>query len=236
MFYVPRTRFRQYGWRQIHFSYFTLTYSFWTVPRAPCPIFTFCALRLIFGGTEGAGSIFHILRSWTRFRRYRGCQALFSCFVLPDSFSAVPRASGSLFMSCAPELVFSSTEGTCPIFMFCVPGLIFGGTEGARSTFHALPNLFSAVPMALGPLFMRSQTHFGRYRGRRIHFSCASGLIFDDTEGVGSTFNVLRFRTCFRRYRGCQVHDHSGLIQFSPIFSLDFFLKYQSKHINTLNF
>jgi hypothetical protein len=30
---------------------------------------------------------------------------------------------------------------------------------------------------------------------------CALGLIFDDTEGVGSGFDILRSRTRFRRYR-----------------------------------
>jgi hypothetical protein len=31
---------------------------------------------------------------------------------------------------------------------------------------------------------------------------CAPGLVFGDTEGVGSRFKVLRARTYFRRYRG----------------------------------
>jgi hypothetical protein len=57
----------------------------------------FCAPGVVFGGNKGVG-------------------VPFSCFALPDSFSAVPRASG-------------------PVFMFCVPGLIFGGTEGVGSRF-----------------------------------------------------------------------------------------------------
>jgi hypothetical protein len=73
----------------------------------------------VFGGTEGVLSLFHVLRSRTRFRRYRGCRLPFSCFALPDSFSAVPRASG-------------------PVFMFCVTGLVFGGTEGVGSRLHVL--------------------------------------------------------------------------------------------------
>jgi hypothetical protein len=33
----------------------------------------------------------------------------------------------------------------------------------------------------------------------------ASGLIFGGTEADESHFHVLRFRTCFRRYRECQI-------------------------------
>jgi hypothetical protein len=73
---------------------------------------------------------------------------------------------------------------------------------------------------------LRAQTHFRRYRRRRVPFSCialpstfstvgktsgpiimfcAPGLIFDGFKGVGSRFHVLRARTQFRRYRVCQV-------------------------------
>jgi hypothetical protein len=69
-----------------------------------------CAPELVFDGAEGVGSRFHVLRALTHFRRYEGRQLPFSYFVLPDSFSAVPSASG-------------------PVFMFCEPGLIFGDTE-----------------------------------------------------------------------------------------------------------
>jgi hypothetical protein len=44
---------------------------------------------------------------------------LFSCFALPDIFSAVSSASG-------------------PIFTLCTPGIIFGGHEGDMSLFHFL--------------------------------------------------------------------------------------------------
>jgi hypothetical protein len=56
------------------------------------------------------GSRFHVLRSQTHFRRYRGRRVPFSCFACPHSLSAVQRTS-------------------CPVFMFCAPELIFGGTE-----------------------------------------------------------------------------------------------------------
>jgi hypothetical protein len=169
------------------------------------PVFKFCAHRLVFVGTEGVGSRFHVLRARARFKRYRGCRVPFSNFALHDSLSAVPWAS-------------------VPVFMFCAPGLVFGCTEGVRSRFHVLrtrtrlrpyrvcrvpftclalpdsfstvtrrrvpfsyftrPYSFSIVPRASGPVFM----------------FCASALIFCGTEGVGSRFHVLRAQTRFRLY------------------------------------
>jgi hypothetical protein len=99
------TRFGRYRGRRVPFSCFALTGSFWAVSGASGPISMFCALRLVFDGTVGAGSRFHVLRSRNRFRRYRGYRVLFSSFVLPDSFSTVPRASGPVFMFCAPEFI-----------------------------------------------------------------------------------------------------------------------------------
>jgi hypothetical protein len=115
------------------------------------------------------------LRSRTRFRRCRVRLVSFSCFAHPDSFSALPRESGPVFMFCVPVLVFDGTEGVesrfhvlryqsrfCgseasgPVFMFCAPGLVFDGTDGVGSRFHVL----------------RARTRFGRYRGRRVPFSC----------------------------------------------------------------
>jgi hypothetical protein len=151
----------------------------------------FCVPELIFSGTEGVRSVFHVLSARTLFRWYRGLRVPFSCFVSSDSFSTVPRASG-------------------PVFMFCAPGLVFGGTEGVESRFPVLgsrtcfrrcrvswvpfscfarPYCFSTVPGASGPVFM----------------FCAPGLIFGFTEGVGSRFHDLRSQTPFRRYRGRQV-------------------------------
>jgi hypothetical protein len=83
----------------------------WGVLRAVGPIFYFCALGRFFGGIEGAGSCFHVLRSMTHFGRYRGHEVQFSCFALPNSFGEVPRASS-------------------PVYIFYVPRLIFGGTGG----------------------------------------------------------------------------------------------------------
>jgi hypothetical protein len=170
----------------------------------------FCAPRLVFGGTNGVGSRFHVRYARTHFRRYRGRWVLFSCLARPNSFSTVSRVSGPVFMFCAPGHVFGSTEGAGPIFMLCLPGLVFDGTEGVCSRFHVL----------------RSRTHFRRYRGRPFPFSCfllpdmfsavprasspffmfcAPGLVFGGTVGVGFHFRVLRARTRFRLYRGCQT-------------------------------
>jgi hypothetical protein len=173
----------------------------------------FCVFGHIFGGTEGIGSRFHVLRSQTYFRRYQGCRVPFSCLALMDLFSAVLGASDRVFMFCAPGLAFRSTEAvrsyfSCfalpdsfsavprasgPVFMFPTPGLVFCRTEGVISLLHVL----------------RSRIRFQRYRGRPIPFSCfqlpdmflavprasgpffmfcALGLIFGCNEGVRSLF------------------------------------------------
>jgi hypothetical protein len=192
-FHVLRshTRFRWCAGRRLSFSCFALPNSFSAVPRASALVLKFCATGLIFGGSDGVGSRFHVLRPRTRFWRYRGCRVPFSCFALLDSFSAVPRSS-------------------VPVFMFCTPGLVFCGTEVFGSRFHVL----------------RARTHFLRYRGRRVPFSyfslpdsfftvsrapcpifvfCAPALVVCGTEGVWSRFHVLRALTRFRQYRGCRV-------------------------------
>jgi hypothetical protein len=170
----------------------------------------FCAPGLVFGGTESVGSRFLILRSRTHFRRYQGRPFSISCFACPNSFSAVPRAWGPVFMFSLADSFLAVPRESCPVFMFCAPGLVFGGiegvmsrfyvlrpglvfrgTEGVRSRFHlfVLPNSFTAVPMAYGPFFM----------------VCALGLVFGGTEGVGSRFFVFAPQTRFRRYRRRRV-------------------------------
>jgi hypothetical protein len=151
-----RTHFWRYRGCRIPFTCSARPDSFSAVPRASGPVFIFYVPGLIFGGTEGVVSSFHVLSSRTHFRQSQVRRVPFSCFMLPDSFSAVLRASG-------------------PVFMFCMPGLIFGGTEGVVSRFHvlrartpfrmsrwhrvpffsfALPDSFSAVPSDSGPVFM----------------------------------------------------------------------------------
>jgi hypothetical protein len=143
----PQTHFRRCRVRQVPFSCFALLDSFSAVPRASGPIFMFCAPELVLDGTEGVGSLFQVLRFRTRFRRYGGLRVPFSSFALLDSFSAVPSASG-------------------PVYMFCAPGLDFGGAEFVRSRFQVLRARthfrryrgrqvpFSTVPRASGPFFM----------------------------------------------------------------------------------
>jgi hypothetical protein len=79
-----RTRFRRYRGRRVPFSCFTLLESFSAVPRASGPVLMFYAPGLVFGGTKGVGSHFHVLPSQTRFRWCGGRRVQFSCFALPD--------------------------------------------------------------------------------------------------------------------------------------------------------
>jgi hypothetical protein len=93
-----RTRCRRFGGRRVPFSYFARLNSFSTVPRASGPVFMFCALGHVFGGTEGVRSRFDVLHARIHFRRNRGRRLPFSSFAFPDSFLVVPRASGHVFM------------------------------------------------------------------------------------------------------------------------------------------
>jgi hypothetical protein len=106
-----RTRFRRYRRRRVPFECFALPNSSSAVRRASGHVFMYCALGLVFDGTEGVGSRFYVLHARTHFQRYRRRLVPFSCFALPDTFSAVRRASGLVFMFCAPELIFDRSEG-----------------------------------------------------------------------------------------------------------------------------
>jgi hypothetical protein len=173
----------------------------------------FCIPELVLGGTKGARSRFHVLRSRmhlgrdrgsripfsflrsrTHFRLYRGYRVPFSCFALSDSFWAVFTASCSIFMFCAPGLVLGDTVGVGSSFYVLRSRTYF--FEGAGSHFHILC----------------SMTRFVRYRGRQVKFSyfafpdsfstiprasgevfmfCALRLILGGTKGVGSRFHVF---------------------------------------------
>jgi hypothetical protein len=149
------------------------------------PIFMFCTPRLIFGCTEGVVSSFNVLSSRTHFRRYRGRRVRFSCFALPESFSAVAGAWGPFFLFCAPDLNFRGTEGGPSHFHVFRSRTCFRRNRGRRVPFSsfALPYSFSKVPRASGAVFT----------------FCAPGLIFGGTEGVGSRFHVFCSWTLFRR-------------------------------------
>jgi hypothetical protein len=166
-----RNHLGRYRQRQVPFSCFALPNSFLAILRAPGPVFMFYSLGLILVDTVGAESRFQVLRFHTRLGLYRGRQIPFSSFALQNSFLTITRASGHIFMYCAPKLFFSGTEcvrsyfNVCtselilgvlrapgPVFMFCAPELIFHGTEGVGTRFHVL----------------HCWTRFRRYRGRRV--------------------------------------------------------------------
>jgi hypothetical protein len=137
-----RTRFRRCGRRRGPFSCFALPDSFPEV-RALGPVFMFCAPVLIFGGTEGVGSCFHVLRSRTRFQCYGGRLVPFSCFASQYSFSAVPRASAPVFMFCAPGLFSRGTEGVGSRFLILRSMKHFRRYEGRRVPFSCFASPYS---------------------------------------------------------------------------------------------
>jgi hypothetical protein len=205
-----RTHFRRYLGRQVRFlffalpdsfsavrkasglvimlSWFALLDSFSTVRMASGPVIMFCAPGLIFSGTDGVGSRYHVLRSRTHFQRYRGrCVPVpFSWIVLPDSFSAVPRVSGPVLLFCAVGPFFGGTDGVGSYILVLRSWTRFRRDRGRRLAFSciALPYSFSAVPTASSPVFM----------------FCALRPIFGGSMGVRCRFHVLRSMTRFRRY------------------------------------
>jgi hypothetical protein len=69
IFLCARSNFWQYRGRRLPFSLFAPRDSFSAVSRMWTPVFKFCALGLVFDGTEGGDSRFKVLGSQTRFRR-----------------------------------------------------------------------------------------------------------------------------------------------------------------------
>jgi hypothetical protein len=96
----------------------------------------------------------------------------------------VQRASGPVFVFCAPELIFDGIEGVGSRFRVLHSRCRFSRFRGRRAPFScfALSDSFSAVPRASVPVFK----------------FCAPRLIFVSTKGVRSHFHVLRSRTFFR--------------------------------------
>jgi hypothetical protein len=136
----------------------------------------YCAPALVSRGTEGVRSRFHILRSRTRFRRYRVRRVPFSCYAGSDLFFGGPEGDGSRFhvlragtrfwryrgrrlsFSCfaLPDLFSAVPRASGLVFMFCAPIINFGGSEGVGRRFHVL----------------HARTRFRLYRGRRVPLSC----------------------------------------------------------------
>jgi hypothetical protein len=135
---AARNHFRRYRRRWVPFSCFAHMDTFSVVRRALGLVFMFNALELVFCGFEGVGFRFHVLRSLTCFRRCEGCRVPFPSFALSDSFSAIPRASGPVFMFCAPGLVFGGSEGVGSRFIILRPLLVLDGTDDVRSRFHVM--------------------------------------------------------------------------------------------------
>jgi hypothetical protein len=152
----PRTRFRRYRRRQVPFLCFALPDTFFVSPKRVESRFHVLRFGLIFGRTEGVGSRLYVLCSWTRCRLYRVRRVPFSCFELPDSFLAVPRALCPVFMFCAPGLGVSGTEGVGPRFHVLRSRTRFRRYRGRRVPFlsFALPNSISMVPTVSGSVFM----------------------------------------------------------------------------------
>jgi hypothetical protein len=151
----------------------------------------FCAPRLFLGVTEGVRSYFHVLRSVTLFGRYRGRWVQFSCFALPDTFLAVPRASGPIYMYCALGLFLGVTEGVGSRFHVWRSRTRYERYRGRHVSFSSfvLPDSFSTVLRASGLICM----------------FCGIILFLSGIEAVGARFQVLRSRAHFWRYRGSRV-------------------------------
>jgi hypothetical protein len=148
-----RTHFRRYRGRRVPFSCFACPDSFSAIQRALGPVFMFCAPGLVFDGTKGFGSRFHVLFSQTHFRRCRMLRVPFSYFTRPDSFSAEQSASGLVFMFCAPGLIFGGIECVRSRFHVLRVRNVFGGTEGVEARFHVLcsRSIFRRCPVRRVP-------------------------------------------------------------------------------------
>jgi hypothetical protein len=194
----------------VFFSCFACPDSFWVIPSVSGPVFMFCSPILVFGGTEGLGSRFHVLLARTHFRRYRRRRVPFSCIARSDSFSVIPRASGPVFIFCAAGLVFDGSEGVRSSFHVLCARTRFRRFRGRRVPFSCYPllDMFLGVPRASGAFFTfcapDSCSAVTRVSGPVFMF-CPPGFVFGGTEVVWSRFQVLRARTCFRRYRGRRV-------------------------------
>jgi hypothetical protein len=134
--FATRTHFRWYRGRRVLFQCLARPDSFPIVPQASGLILMFCSPGLVFDGTEGVGSHFHVLRSRNRFRRYRGRRVPFSYFALPYHFRRYRGRQVPLSYFALPDSFLMVPRASAPVFIFCVPGLIFDDTEGVGSRFQ----------------------------------------------------------------------------------------------------
>jgi hypothetical protein len=224
-----RTRIRRFRGHRVLFSCFDLPDSFSTLEGASAPVFMFYAPGLIFGGTEGDESRFHILLSRTHFWQYRGRRVLFSCLAHPDSFSRFRGRQIQFSCFALPNTFSALPWASCHFFIFCACELVFGGTEGDGSRFHVLLSRTGSrwyLGRRCSFHVLRSRIHILWYRGCRVPFSCialsnsfssvprassllfmlfAPRLVFGGTEGIESHFHVLCSKSRFRRLRGRRV-------------------------------
>jgi hypothetical protein len=63
------SRFRRYGGCRVPFSCYARPDSISAKTRVPCAVFMLYALGVVFGGTDGVGSRFHVLRVCDPFSR-----------------------------------------------------------------------------------------------------------------------------------------------------------------------
>jgi hypothetical protein len=145
---LAETRFRRYRGRRLPLSYFSFLDSFSAVRRVSSPVFMFCTPGLVFGGTSGIGSRFHVLRSRTRFRRYRGHRVPFPRFASGLVFGGTEGVESSFHVLrsrthfrryLGRRVTFlAGQRASCRVFMFCAPGHVFSGTEDIRFRFNVL--------------------------------------------------------------------------------------------------
>jgi hypothetical protein len=113
-------------------------------------------------------------------------------------------------MFCDVELVFDGTRASGPVFMFCAPKLVLGGTEGVGSRSHVLLSLtrfgrYRGCWVPLSCLALPDSFSMILRAPCFIFIFCAPGPVLSGSEGVISRFHVLRSRTRFGRCRGRRV-------------------------------
>jgi hypothetical protein len=142
----------------------------------------FCVSGLIFGGTVGVGSGFHVLLTQSHFRRRRShFHVLRSRTIFDDAEGVVSRFHVLLLDS------FSAVRGCRSRFHVLRSRTRFRRYRELRVPFScfALPDSFSIIPRVSAPVFM----------------FCGPGLIFGGSEGVGSRFSRCQGRwvpfSCF---------------------------------------